>query len=216
MHQSFDRISCFCTRKLFFFCFLPADHRNCKHFFTELRVYVQHLFCPLLRFLRCCMRRMPFLPQKFTRTQKRPGFLLPSDNRTPLIIYFWKIAVRLDVIFIKITKQRLRSRSDTKSFQQLALPAMRHPRHLRRKAFHMIFFFIQKTFRNKQRHIHVLYSGFFKTTVQFVLDIFPQRVSCRLDNHTAFHRRIIDQFCFFYYIGIPLREILLHTCNGFH
>ena len=93
---------------------------------------------------------------------------------------------------------------------------MSYPCNLRCKSFYMIFLFLKKRFRNKDWHIHVLYACLFKSSVQFVLDIFPDRISCRFNCHAAFNAGITAEFSFLYNVGIPLGEIVFHGCDGFY
>ena len=47
-------------------------------------------------------------------------------------------------------------------------------------------------------------------TVKYFLDIFPYRVTVGSDRHTAFNACVFDKLGFFYYVGVPLGEILVH------
>ena len=165
MHQCLDGIGVFRTGKFFFFCLLSADNRHGKELFTEICIQIQHLNCTCLCLLCGCMRRMPLLPQEFSGTQKRTGFLFPAYYRTPLVVHLWQITVRLDQIFIKIAEQCLRSRSDAQTLRQLIESAVSHPCDFRCKSFHMILLFFQKALRNKHRHIYILYACFFESAV---------------------------------------------------
>ena len=80
----------------------------------------------------------------------------------------------------------------------------------------MILLLLKKAFRNKYRHIYVLHACFFKSAVQLLLDILPNRIARRLDYHTALYACIIAEFCFLYHIRIPLGEIHVHGCDGFY
>ena len=93
---------------------------------------------------------------------------------------------------------------------------MSYPCNLRCKSFYMIFLFLKKRFWNKDWHVHILYASLFKSSVQFVLDIFPDCISCRFDCHAAFYAGITAEFSFLYNVGIPLGEILFHGCDGFY
>ncbi len=62
------------------------------------------------------------------------------------------------MIFVKITEQRLRSRTDTQALLQILQAALGHPGHLRCKSFYMILLLFQKTLRDEHRHIYILYA----------------------------------------------------------
>ena len=68
MHQRFNCIGCFCTRKFFFFCFASLYHRNCKYLLSKIRILIQHLDCTLFCFFSGCMCCMALLPQKLSGT----------------------------------------------------------------------------------------------------------------------------------------------------
>ena len=80
----------------------------------------------------------------------------------------------------------------------------------------MIFFFLQKALRNEERHIYILNSGFLKAAVQLMLDVLPDCITSRFDDHAALYACVVTQLCFFYHIRIPLGEILVHGCDGFY
>ena len=74
----------------------------------------------------------------------------------------------------------------------------------------MILFLLKQAFRNQHRKIYILYACLFKTAVQLMLNVLPDRIAGRFDYHAAFYTCVITQLCFFYNIRIPLREILIH------
>ena len=93
---------------------------------------------------------------------------------------------------------------------------MCYPCNLRCKAFYMILLFLQKTLRNEHRHIYILYTCLLKFCIQLSLNLLPDRIACRLDDHTALNAGVITQLCFLYHIGIPLCEIHIHGCDRFY
>ena len=110
---------------------------------------------------------------------------LPAHNRTPLVVYLWQVTIGMYDIFIEITEKCLGCRSDTQTLRQFVQSALRHPCHFRRKSLHMIFFFFEKALRDKERHVYIFNTGLFKSAVQFFLDVFPDGISRRLEDHTA-------------------------------
>ena len=216
MHQGFDGVSSFCTCKFFFVCLSSFDNRDCQYLLAEICIQIQHLDGSLFCFLSRCMCGMSFLPQEFSGTQERTGCLLPAHNGTPLVIYFRQISVGLDLFCIEITEQGLGSRTDAQTLLQRFESAVCYPCNFRCKSFYVVFFFLQKAFRNQHWHIHIFYACFFESSVKFMLDIFPDRITRRFDRHTSFYTGVINQICFFYYIGIPLCEILFHGSDRFY
>ena len=159
---------------------------------------------------------MSLLPQEFPGTQERTCRLFPAHHGTPLIIYLRQIPVGMHIICIKVTEQRLRSRPYAKTLLQRLQTAVSHPRHLRRKAFHMILLLLKQTLRNKHRKVYILHSRFLKSPVKLILDIFPDCIACGFDYHTSFYARVVNQLCLLHHIRIPLGEIFFHRSNRFY
>ena len=61
-----------------------------------------------------------------------------------------------------VAEKSFRCRSYAKSLLKLFTSAVCNPRNLRSKAFNVVLFLLQKTFRNKHRHIHVFVACFLK------------------------------------------------------
>ena len=93
---------------------------------------------------------------------------------------------------------------------------MSYPCNFRCESFYVIFLFLKKRFRDKDWHVYVLYTCLFESSVQFMLDVLPDCISCRFDCHAAFNAGISAQFSFLYNVGIPLGEIVFHRCDGFY
>ena len=216
MHQRFNCIGCFCTRKFFFFRFASLDHRNRKYLLSKIRIFIQHPDRTLFCFFSGCMCRMAFLPQKLSGTQKRTGFFFPANNVTPLIIYLRKVSVGLDIIFIKITEQCLRSRANAQTLLKLLQTTIGYPCNLGRESLYMILFFFQKALRNEHGHIYILSPCRFKSLVELLLDQLPNRIAGWFDRHTALYAGIADQLCLQNHIGIPLGKIGIHGCDRFY
>ena len=216
VHQRFNRVSSFCACKFFLICLTSTNHWHCQYFLTEICIQIQHLLCTFFGFLCSCMRCMTFLPQKFSGAEEWSCLFFPTYHRTPLVVQLWKITVRLNFILIKVTEKRLRRRTYTKSFLQWVETAIRYPCNFRCKSLHMILFSFEKTFWNKHWHIYIFHACLFKSTIQFMLDILPDRVTCRFKNHASLYAGISHQFCFFNNIRIPLCEVNIHRCNGFY
>ena len=49
-----------------------------------------------------------------------------------------------------------------------------------------------------------------------MLDIFPDRISRRLDHHTSFYTCVIDQLCFLHNVCVPLCKIIFHRSDCFY
>ena len=73
----------------------------------------------------------------------------------------------------------------------------------------MLCFFLDKTTWNEQREVGIEYSGFLEAGIHELLNIFPDGVAIRPNDHAAAHRSIVSQFCLTYYLVIPLRKIIV-------
>ena len=122
----------------------------------------------------------------------------------------------LDLFLVEITEQSLGSRTHAKSLLKRIKTAMSHPCNLRGKTFYMIFLFIKKRLRDKDRHINILYTGLFKSAVKLMLDILPDRITCRFDRHTALNTCIATELSLLNNVCIPLSKILIHRRNGLY
>ena len=156
------------------------------------------------------MRSMSFLPQELSGAQERSCRLLPSHNGAPLIVDFRKITIGMNIILIEIAEQRLRSRTHAHALLQLLQSAMCYPCNLRRKALYVILFLLKQALRNQHRKVYILHARLFETAVQLMLNVLPDCIACRFDDHAALYACVITQLCFFYNVRIPLREILVH------
>ena len=159
---------------------------------------------------------MSLLPQKFAASKERTCRLLPANNRAPLVIYLWQIPVGLHFIFIKVTEQCLRCRTHTHSLLKWLQSSMCHPCNLRCKAFYVVFFHLKQTLRYKHWHVYILHACLFKLCVKLLLDLLPDRIAGRLDDHTSLDAGVVTKLRLFHYVCVPLCEILIHGSNRFH
>ena len=162
------------------------------------------------------MNGMTLLPQKFARTQKRAGGLLPPHDAHPLVIQFRQVAVGLHDVGVVLAEERLAGGTHAQALLQFFVAAVGHPRHFRRKALDVIFLFIEQAFGDEHRHADVLVSRRLEHPVQNMLHQFPNGIAVRTDHHTPFHAGVFDEFRFFDDVGIPLGKILVHGGDGLH
>ena len=62
----------------------------------------------------------------------------------------------------------------------------------------------------------ILYTCLFESAVQFMLDIFPDCITCRFDCHASFYTCVAAQFRFFDNVCIPLCKIVFHGSDRFN
>src|SRR5438552_16652448 len=147
---------------------------------------------------------MTFLPEKFGGAQEKRGTLLPTHRVIPLIYQDWQVTVALYPPGIAIAYNGFAGGTDSQWFFQLFTASTCHPCHLRRKPLDMLRFFLQKTTRNEQREVSIDHSSFLETCIQETLNMFPNGITIRSNNHAAAHRSVVGQLCFTYYLVVPL------------
>ena len=109
-----------------------------------------------------------------------------------------------------LTEKRFTCRANTHPLGKLFVSSVCDPRNLGRKAFNMILFLFKQAFGNKHRQIYVFMPKPFKFRIKRVLNVFPYRIGIRAENAAALYACIFNQLRFFYNVGIPTGEILIH------
>ena len=134
------------------------------------------------------------------RPQKHPRPQFPPHDVSPLVDKNRQVAVRLEPACKGRPDDRLAGRPHDERFFQLRRrgrlqatfairfqPMMRHDGALLGKPFDMLGLFFQKAHRNEQRKISILDPGRLEHRVELALDVLPDRVAPRLDDHAAPH-----------------------------
>ena len=109
-----------------------------------------------------------------------------------------------------LAEKRLRCRAHAKPVLELFVSAVSYPRNLGSKALNVIFFFLQKALGDKHRHTNILVTQRLETRVKVFLNVLPDSVAIRSDDHTALYAGVLDKLCLFADVGIPLCEIFFH------
>lgn len=156
------------------------------------------------------------LPQKLSGAQEGTGGFLPAHHGTPLVVNPGQIPVGVDVLGVEITEQRLRGGAHAHALLQGLQAAVGHPGHLGGESLHVVLLLLQQALRDKQGHVHVLHARGLEPAVQLILDVLPDRVARGFDHHAALHAGVVAQLGLFHHIRIPLGEIHVHGCDGFH
>src|SRR5438270_13158649 len=68
---------------------------------------------------------------------------------------------------------------------------------------------LQEAARNQWWKVGVEHSRFFKARIQEVLNVLPDGITIRPDNHTTTYRSIVSQFSFTYYLVVPHGKIVV-------
>lgn len=149
-HHWLKGVRCICTSKFLTLRFFPSNSINRKKFTNRLHIHFEvDIQSKFFSIISCFMKCMPFLPMKFSGPKKGASSFFPAKDIDPLIIKKWKIPIWLEFIFEKITKKKLRGRTDGKWFFQFFPTTDRNYRKFWRKSFNMFFFSLKKTHRNK-------------------------------------------------------------------
>ena len=215
VHHCFDGVGSLSTGEFFGISLFAANNRHSKLFLTEISIDVQDHLGLVDSLLSSLVHGVAFLPEELTGAQEWTGGFFPTNNAAPLVVQFWQVTVGFDDVLVVVAEQGLGGWTNAQTFFQLFGAAVGNPCNFRSKTFYVVFFLLEQAFWNEQRHSHVLMSGLFELSVQNVLDVFPDRIAVWANDHAAFNRRVVTQFCFFYDIGIPFCKVDFHRSDVF-
>src|ERR1035438_5268871 len=89
----------------------------------------------------------------------------------------------------------------------LAAPAG-HPRDLRVEALDVVRLLLQVRLRDEEREVHVLVAGALDHVVERPLDVLPQRIAVRTDDHATAYWRVVGKLGTTDHVRVPAVEIL--------
>ena len=140
---------------------------------------------------------MSFLPQELSGTKERTCCFFPAHRRNTTDCILSQ-TVDWIIFLIEITEQSFPEVGRTQRRSGSFRSTTRYPCYFRCKTFYVVFFFLQKRFRNKHRHVYILYTCLFESAVKFMLDVFsPDFLTCRFNCHASFYTCVAAQLCFF-------------------
>ncbi len=128
---------------------------------------------------------MALLPEEFRGPQEHARAQLPAHHVGPLVEQHGQVAPALDPLAEEVADDGLRGRTDDVRLLQLLAAGDGDHRQLRREAFHVLGFLLQKALRDQQRKIDVLMAGGFEAVVKLALQQLPHSVAVGLDDHAA-------------------------------
>ena len=210
VHQCLDGVGGHRAGELVAFGLAALDDGHIQHVFAEIGVDVQHLLGLRLRLLGGGVDGVSLLPQELAAAQERAGGLFPPHHVAPLVVELGQVAVGVDDVGVVLAEQRFRRGAHAQALRQRLAAAVGHPGHLGCEALHVVFFLLQKAFRDEQGHIDVFMSQRLEALVHLLLDQLPDGVAVGADDHAALDAGIVDQVRLFDHVRIPLGEILLH------
>ena len=115
-----------------------------------------------------------------------------------------------------LAEERLGGGTDGKSLGELVLAAKGYPRALGRKSLYVILFLLEKALGDKHGHVNILVTERLEARVKILLNVLPDRIAVGTDDHASLDAGVVDQLCFFYNVGEPLREVHVHGRDLLH
>ena len=210
MHHRLDGVGFHSACELFLLGLLTRNCGDRESFTVKVLIALEHIEGFLSCLCLALVHGVSLLPQELRGTQERTGCLFPSYNVTPLIIKLRKVTVRMNYIFIVIAEKCFRGRTNYKALSELILSTHGNYCALGSKACNVILFLLQKALRDKHRHINVLVTELLEARVKIVLNVLPDSVAVRTDDHTALNAGIVNKLRFLYYVCVPLSKINVH------
>ncbi len=209
--------------------FFAHDEWDRQEFSSKLFIDMKHPQRLFARFGLVRMGGMPFLPEEFCGAEKKAGAHFPANDVRPLVEQKGQIAIRF-YLFCKIfPDDHFRRRTDDQRLFERSgwneLPfciffesVMRDDRAFGRKSFDVLGLFLQIAQGNKERKVGVLVPCRFEHAVENALDVFPQRIAPRFNDHAAADGRMFGEFGGFDDFLVPLGIIFFASrLNGcFH
>src|SRR6266496_3070792 len=202
-HQRLNGISPQGARELFILALATRQHRDGSIFLSEGAVNFEHQTRTLLGLLKSTMGSVTFLPQEFGGTQEQRRTFLPAHHIIPLIDQDRQITIALDPFRIAMTNDRLAGRTNSKRLFEFLAATTRHPCDFGGETLDVLGFALQETAWDKQWEVSIDNVSLFKTPVQVLLDVFPDGIAVRTNNHAATYGRVIGQFSLAYYLVVP-------------
>ena len=213
MHHCLNGIGGLGTGKLVTLGLLSADDREGEFLLIEVGVDIQHALCLLLGLLGRGVERMALLPEEFSGAEERAGGLLPPYDGNPLVIELREVSPGVDCIGPVVTEQRLRGGADTEPLIEFLLAAHGDPGDFRGKTFDMVLLFLEQALGDEHGHADIDMAGLLELVVKDALDVLPDGISVRPDDHAALYAGVADKLRLKADVGVPLGEVLIHGRN---
>src|SRR5438067_11655736 len=103
----------------------------------------------------------------------------------------------------------LTRRANCKWLFEFFAASTHHPGKFWSESFYMFRFSLDKTTWNEQWKVGIQYPSFFEAIIHKSLNILPDSIAIRSDDHAASYRRIICQRSFTHNLVIPLGKIII-------
>ena len=181
------------ARELFLLRLSPRQNGHRKAGLCKLFIDGEHLHRLLHRLLFGGVDGVALLPEEFARAEEGTGGLLPTHDVRPLVHEDGKIAVRLDPLAVHRADDGLRSRADAEGLCKLFPARVRDNGDFGRKAFDVLRLLRHERHGDKEREVSVFMPRLLEALVELFLDVFPDGVSVRADDHRALDGAVVDE-----------------------
>ena len=205
--------------------FVSRHHRHRHHVFREAGVHLEHFHGFFAGFFFARVHRMTFLPEELSRSQEKSSPQFPTHHVCPLVDQQRQIAIALDPLAEHGTNDGFTGRTNDQRFIQLSRrlqstlavifqTVMGDHCTFFGKAVHVLRFLFEEALGNEQWEIRIAVTGFFEPSIQITLDVLPDGVPPRLDDHAPSDRRGLGQISGLDDLLVPLGVVL--TADGFN
>ena len=215
-HHRFHRVGVHRPRELLLLRLFAREDLDGEDVLHELAVDFEHFESLLSRLFFGGVEGVPFLPEELARPEEGTGGLLPPDDVRPLVDEQGQIAVALHPLGVHVADDGLGSRAHDELLFKLRIADMRDKRDLGREAFHVLRLLHEVAQGDEHREIGILVPCRFETAVEFLLDVLPDLVAVRADDHRALDGAVVHQLRLQDDVGVPLRKIFGHVRDLFY
>ena len=206
------------TREALAFGLAALNHGHRHVVFREVSIDLEHLVSLFHGFGFRRVNGVAFLPEELGGTEEEARAHFPADNVSPLVDENRKVAIRLYPLRVSLANDGLGGRTDNERLLELARGDEFSVRaHLEARvgddgtflgeAVDVRGFLLDIADRNEEREVGVHVAGLLEHRVEVALDVLPQGVTPRLDNHAAADGAVLRQVGVLDDLKVPLRVV---------
>ena len=165
---------------------------------------------------------MPFLPEELGGAEEEAGAHLPAHDVAPLVDQDGQVAIALDPLRVHGADDGLGRRSDDERLLEHGLgigderavrrmdePVVCDDRALLREALHVFGLLLQEGLGDEQREVGIAVARLLEHGVEVALDVLPDRVAPRLDDHAPTDGRVLGEVGGADDLLVPLRVVFV-------
>ena len=218
LHHRFDAKGIDGAWEAFAFGLAALDDRHRHVVFREVGIDLEHLVRLFDSFGFRRMDGVAFLPEELGGAKEEARAHFPADDVSPLVDEDREVAIRLHPLRVSFANDGLRGRSDDERLLELARRdefAIRAGFEARvgddgtflGEAIDVRGFLLNVANRNEEREVGVHMAGLLEHRVEVALDVLPEGVAPRLDDHAAADGAILGQVGVLDDLEVPLRVV---------